>query len=166
MSPIISAPDGAMIREGRMAPLPTAEQVRRAVDIYLKTAFTGPLPSRLGATLQTIGTCQHDLLACQCFVRTEGPVRYALRLGNPHYPHMKLIVEQSPDESSWLFRVDTHDRHACPKETSPEYGAFCELMSKNQKLAGEIEAAWEAAGVPTFKHFLREDLKRRTAAKF
>lgn len=148
-----------------MAPLPTAEQVRRAVDIYLKTAFSGPLPTRLATTLQTIATCDHDLLACQCFVRTETPVRYALRLGSPFYPHMKLIMEQSPDESTWLFRVDTHDRHACPKEASPEYGAFCDLMAKNQKLAEQIEAAWEAAGVQTFKHFLREDLKRRMAAR-
>jgi hypothetical protein len=37
-------------------------------------------------------------------------------------------------------------------------------MERNQKLAEKIEAAWEAVQLPTFKQFLREDLKRRQAA--
>ena len=146
-----------------MPPVPTAEQIRRAIDVYLATAFTGPPPTRLGSTLQTIAAANDNILGCQSFVHTDPPERYSLRLGNAFYPHMKLVVEHSPDEAAWLFRVDTHDRHACPKETSKEYAAFCQLMEQNQQVAQSIEAAWEREGVPTFKAFLREDLKRRMA---
>jgi hypothetical protein len=147
-----------------MAPLPQADLIRRAIDVYLATAFAGKLPARLGATLQTIATCDSDLLSCQSFAKTEPPLKYSLRLGNSFYPHMKLVVEQAPDASRWLFRVDSHDRHACPQESSREYGAFCQLMAENQKVAEKIEAAWEQQGVPTFKSFLREDLQRRMAS--
>lgn len=148
-----------------MAPYPQAEQIRRAIDVYIATAYPSARPARLATTLQTIASCEGDLLDCQAFVKSESPLKFSLRLGNPFYPHMKFVIEPAPDGSTWLYRVDTHDRHACPKETSAEYGAFCELMAKNQKLASEIEAAWEAAGLPTFKSFLREDLKRRMGAK-
>jgi hypothetical protein len=34
-------------------------------------------------------------------------------------------------------------------------------MEHNQRLAERIDAAWAAAEVPTFKAYLREDLRRR-----
>jgi hypothetical protein len=37
-------------------------------------------------------------------------------------------------------------------------------MEKNQRLAEAIDLAWEKAAVPTFKTYLREDLRRRKAA--
>jgi hypothetical protein len=146
-----------------MVPYPQADQIRRAIDLYLSAAYPVSRPAKLAAPLQTIADSTGHPLESQAFVHTDSPPRFSLRLGNSFYPHMKLVVEPAPDQSTWLYRVDTHDRHVCPKETSPEYAAFCELMSKNQKLAETIEAAWEHAEVPTFKHFLREDLKRRAA---
>jgi hypothetical protein len=146
-----------------MAPYPPADQIRRAIDMYLSAAYPNERPAKLETTLHTLATCTGHPLECQVFVHTDSPPRFSLRLGNSFYPHMKLVVEQAPDESLWLYRVDTHDRHVCPKESSPEYAAFCELMSRNQKLAESVEAEWERGDVPTFKHFLREDLKRRMA---
>jgi hypothetical protein len=77
---------------------------------------------------------------------------------------MKLVIERSPDGSGALFHADTHDRHVQPPPDAPEAGAFAELAAKNQELSARIEAAWEEAGLPTFKRYLREDLARRKAA--
>jgi hypothetical protein len=38
-------------------------------------------------------------------------------------------------------------------------------MDQNRTTAEAIEAAWEEAGLPTFKKFLRDDLARRQAAR-
>ena len=96
--------------------------------------------------------------------RDPAPVRYCLRLGNLSYPHMKLMVERSPDGQGYLLRADTHDAHIQPRPGSREQAAFAELMRQNRAVADAIEARWEQAGLPTFKKFLRDDLERRRAA--
>ena len=94
----------------------------------------------------------------------DGPVRYALRLGNRHYPHMKLVIDRAPDGRSYLLRADTHDAHCQPRPGSRESASFAELARQNRAVAEAIEARWEAVGLPTFKKFLRDDLERRKAA--
>ena len=89
------------------------------------------------------------------------PTCYTLRLGNRFYPHMKLVLQLSPDDRMWLFRADSHDKHVCPPPQAPEYQAFCKLMQDNQELVSRIETAWADQGLPTFKTYLREDLARR-----
>jgi hypothetical protein len=42
---------------------------------------------------------------------------------------------------------------------------FAALKENNEKIAAEIERAWESAGLTTFKSWLRDDLARRAAAK-
>src|SRR5688572_27814436 len=91
----------------------------------------------------------------------DGPARYALRLGNRHYPHMKLVIDRAPDGRSYLLRADTHDAHCQPRPGSRESAAFAELSRQNRAVADAIESAWQAAGLPTFKKFLRDDLERR-----
>jgi hypothetical protein len=89
------------------------------------------------------------------------PTKYSLRLGNRHYPHMKLVIERSPDGHGHLFRADTHDAHCRPVPNSRDFHVFNKLMEQNRDVAERIEAAWEQAGVPTFKAYLRQDLARR-----
>ena len=91
----------------------------------------------------------------------DGPTRYALRLGNRHYPHMKLVIDRAPDGRSYLLRADTHDAHCQPRPGSRESAEFAELARQNRAVAEAIEAGWQAAGLPTFKKFLRDDLERR-----
>ncbi len=148
------------------APLPDTAQIRQAIDVYLRTAYPGGFSERVKAQLATLDACSGNLVEQAPFVHDPqpSPTRYFLRLGNPSYPHMKLAVELPPNGNHFLYRVDTHDRHCCPKPSSSEYGQFCELMESNRKIAERIEAAWEGKGLPTFKAFLREDLKRRKAA--
>jgi hypothetical protein len=96
--------------------------------------------------------------------RDATPVRYALRLGNLSYPHMKLMIERSPDGQGYLLRADTHDAHIMPRPGSREQAAFAELVRLNRTVADAVEGRWEQLGLPTFKKFLRDDLERRKAA--
>lgn len=140
--------------------------VARAVEIYLQIAYPDSVPLRAHAQQESLQTWQGDLFECGVLVRDpKSPTpRYNIRVGNQIYPHMKIAMELPPNGTQFLFRVDTHDHHCCPGPTSPEYAAFTQLMAKNQQFADRIEAAWEAAGIPTFKSFLKEDLARRRAA--
>ena len=99
------------------------------------------------------------------FVSDEQPggTRYSMRLGNRHYPHMKLVIDRSPDGHGHLLRADTHDSHCRPAPGSRDYQAFCQLMDRNREVAERIESAWDAQGIPTFKAYLRDDLARRKA---
>ena len=148
------------------AELPDSAQVRRAIDVYLQTAYGAELPLRVRSQMKVMDAWHGKFFKCSVFVQDAQAAqpRYYIRLGNTFYPHMKLAIELPPNGNQFMYRVDTHDRHCCPAAGNPEYDEFRELMAKNQKLAGEIEAAWDTAGLPTFKAFLREDLKRRKAA--
>jgi hypothetical protein len=146
-------------------PQPDQQQVLQAMDIYLKTAYQGDLPLRVRSQQGILESWGGPFFQAPIFVADNNtpPRRYTIRLGNSFYPHMKLAIEMAPHDEGWLFRVDTHDRHCCPNADAPEYSAFCQLMERNQKQAEMIEAEWEQAGLPTFKSYLREDLKRRQA---
>jgi hypothetical protein len=142
---------------------PDREQVMQAIDVYLLQAYGQEPPVTVRSQLAVLKTWGGPFLRAPVFVADEQPQgkRYSMRLGNRHYPHMKLRIEPSPDASRYLFRADSHDRHVCPPPTSPEHGAFRELMEKNQQIVDAVESAWAEAGVPTFKTYLREDLARR-----
>ena len=146
--------------------LPHQKLVWQAIEAYLHCAYEGSNPpsavqKRL-ESLRAVGE-NGNFFADGIFERDSSPApkKYSLRLGNRFYPHMKLSIDQRPDQCGFLFRADTHDRHICPATSSKDYGAFCELMEKNQKLAQSIEAAWGEGGLPTFKTYLKEDLARR-----
>ncbi|WP_428939290.1 hypothetical protein [Fontivita pretiosa] len=150
--------------------LPEPDQVLRAIDVYLDRAYgnaPGTPPARPSAAVRSmveqLRTWQGDLLTAPAFVRSgdaESP-RFSLRLGNRFYPHMKLVVEPSPNGQGYLFRADTHDRHISLPPDHPEYEAIAKMRRENQQVAEAIEAGWQEAGIPTFKSFLREDLSRR-----
>lgn len=136
----------------------------KAIDCYLQVAYGGPPPSAVRARLDTLHALQPDSFYDSTVFEKRGEgaaAKLLLRLGNPAYPHMKLCVERRPDRQGFLFRADTHDAHCCPIAGSREYGPFRKLMDMNREIAQKIEAAWEEAGVPTFKTFLKQDLAKR-----
>jgi hypothetical protein len=137
----------------------------QAIDLYLRQSYGDEPPVTVRSQLAVLKTWGGPFFRAPVFVADDQPQgkRYSMRLGNRHYPHMKLRIEPSPDGSRYLFRADSHDRHVCPPTTSPEYEAFRDLMEKNQKMVESVENAWAEAGVPTFKTYLREDLARRRA---
>ncbi|HEX2974271.1 MAG TPA: hypothetical protein VHP11_18195 [Tepidisphaeraceae bacterium] len=145
---------------------PSPAELWKAIDIYLKHAYPTAPPSAVRARLETLralpeadlytsNACEHD--------NVPNPCRFSIRLGNRLYPHMKLVIEQTPDGNGYLFRADTHDRHACPQPGSRDYEPFCKLMEMNQQIAQAIEATWEREHLPTFKSYLKQDLARRAA---
>ena len=144
---------------------PDPAHVLRAINVYVTDAYDAPPPLAVRSMLATVRDWVGPLYMCPSFVKSDdgaGRPRYSLRLGNRHYPHMKLVIEPGPGSGAgYLFKADTHDRHVCPKPESTEFAAFRALMEDNQKLAQRIEDDWAAAGLPTFKTFLRDDLARR-----
>jgi hypothetical protein len=146
--------------------LPQPAQLLQAIDVYLSCAYDGSPPTGVRALVESLRSSSSDLYQCKAIDRDgAADSRLVLRLGNRHYPHMKLVLEPAPGAASYLFRADTHDRHICPPADHPEYAAFAQLRAKNQSISASIEDAWARAGIPTFKTFLQEDLARRQAQK-
>ncbi len=147
--------------------LPTPTHLWLAIELYLSLAYDAAPPLAVRGRLETLRpAAPGEIFQLPIFERTppEGPTKYSLRLGNRFYPHMKLVIERSPDGMHALFRADTHDRHVQPAAGSAEAAAFADLARKNQELAQKIETAWDQNHLPTFKQYLREDLARRKAA--
>lgn len=138
-------------------------EVDRAIDAYLRCAYEGPPPPRVAALTEALHHAPPAAFyACEAFER-DGDARFALRLGNRHYPHMKLVIEQLPGRDVWLFRADAHDAHVLVDPADPDYPAYREMTARNRAIAAAIEAAWAAAGIDTFRAFLRRDLGARRA---
>lgn len=74
--------------------------------------------------------------------------RYALRLGNYLYPHMKFALEQCTLGGDFYFLADCHDNAPAPPVN--DSGAWRELRSLNYAIKLAIEADWQTAGLPTF----------------
>ena len=154
---------------------PEPAVVWRAVTTYLAIAYDGSpsstgipagTPSAVKSRIESLRLApSSDFYASPVFERdnASGPTKFSLRLGNRHYPHMKLVVERSPDGHGHLLRADTHDAHCRPAPGSRDYHVFCQLMDQNRQVAERIEAAWEELGMPTFKAYLRNDLAQRKA---
>ena len=145
--------------------LPEPTTVWKAIDIYLSLAYEGTPTTTVRSQCSTLRSWAGPFFNAPVFARTgeTDAFRYMLRLGNSRYPHMKLVLEPSPDGSRYLFKADTHDRHVCPPPGTAEHDAFRRLMESNQQTAERIEQAWADQGLPTFKTFLREDIARRQA---
>ena len=148
-------------------PEPDPSVALKAVDTYLGLAYEGAPPVVVQSQVRMMRSAGANLYRSAVVTRdlATPPTRYSMRLGNRYYPHMKLSIELAPDDKTWLFRVDSHDRHVCPPEGTPEHVSFVGLMQKNQQLSEAIESAWAQQGLPTFKTYLREDLDRRQSAQ-
>jgi hypothetical protein len=147
-------------------PLPDDAQIWAAIDSYLSLAYEAAPSATVQRLLTQLRECTTKLLECPGWVKTPDPkgiIRFTLRLGNRWYPHMKLLIEPSPDQQGYLFKADTHDRHIAVAPGSKEYDSFRQLMRDNQRLAEQIETAWAERQLPTFKEYLRRDLQRRAA---
>ena len=143
---------------------PSPSLVGRAIDAYLRCAYEGAPPGPVAALADEVRRAPAGALYdCPAFERDAPPgvVRYALRLGNRYYPHMKLVIEHLPSRDAWFFRADTHDEHVAVAPTDPDYPAFQALTAHNRAVAAAIESAWTLDGLDTFRAFLRRDLESR-----
>jgi hypothetical protein len=140
--------------------------LQRAVDIFIHEAYgDAPVPKPIQAKVDRIRNGEAELGNRMLFEITETPdghTTHALRLGQPAYPHMKLVAEEAPD-GSLLFRADAHDSHLHAAPGSADDAPLAQLRASNRALTDRIEAAWTAAGLKTFRQYLRQQLERRKA---
>ncbi len=143
--------------------------LRRAVDIYLALAYpTSPPPDAVRRRLDwPEGVDAPTLLWGSPFERAgksgqRGASIYALRLGNMHYPHMKVQVQPWPNPAGFLLSVNTHDQVLGLEPEADDLPAFRALQAENQRLKEAIEQAWDEAGLPTFLRYLREYITSQT----
>jgi len=135
-----------------------AEQLRRAIGIYLEIAYGEmPIPKRVEKRLRFPATDSlSEILRCGQFEvperdgKPQPNSRYWLRLGNSRYPHMKLAVQWHEGDRQVTFSVETHDRHIGVPRDGAEAAEFRELQQFNERLKSAIEEAWQKAGLPTF----------------
>jgi hypothetical protein len=145
--------------------LPNRDTVLTAIDIYLARAYPGAIPVVVQGRVEQFRSAGENWCACKAIERKSNGqnTALALRLGNPFYPHMKLMIDRRPDDLGYLFRADTHDSAITLSPDSKEYAAFTELIRRNQELASAIEADWEGAGLPILKTCLKDEVARRAA---
>lgn len=144
------------------------EVFRRAIAIYMEHAYpAGAPPAAVRARLQAVEGADRPIDPTRAPFEpirpadadgATGPV-YALRLGNHAYPHMKLQIQPWPDEAGFLVSVNSHDQVLAPDPASPDAEGVRRLQAENNRIKLAIEAAWEAAGMPTFLAYLRDYLR-------
>jgi CheY-like chemotaxis protein len=76
--------------------------------------------------------------------------RYALRLGRPGYPFMKLMLQEHLVEDHFFLEVDTHDEMF--REEGEEAGQIRALKQRNLQVKEAVERALDEAGLPTARH--------------
>lgn len=142
--------------------------LRDAVAIYLQIAYAGCEPPEVVKRRLDwpVEVDAETLLGKAPFEREgkgkPGTLIYALRLGNAHYPHMKLQVQPWPNESGFLLSVNTHDQVLSLDPNAADLPAFRAIQEENQQLKEAIEHAWDEARLPTFLRYLREYIQSRT----
>jgi len=140
----------------------TVGLLRRAIAVYAEVAWVGwPMPpvaldgndddplEPLLVRLVEAGTVADETLRSgEIATRT-----FTLRLGNPRYPFMKLVLQEHLVEGLFFFSVDTHDQMFGGEEAQgAEAIELQELKRANLELKERIERAWDAAGLPTAAH--------------
>jgi CheY-like chemotaxis protein len=159
----------------------SAQQLVRAIEIYLEVAWGAAGAARM-PKLPAIGDRGVEALlppALELF-KHEPPERidpprpgesivpkddaerqklrmrlvdqFTLRLGNPRYAFMKLVLGEHLIVGEYFLSVDTHEWMLAADPTNPdEVAQFAELRAFNGELKRRIEERWTAAGLPTLK---------------
>ena len=150
--------------------LPSRHDLQRAIDLYLQVVYDGGTPGPNAQRYMPLGDWEvREYLGSDQVERTppDADVQrarsFAIRLGNPVYPNMKLRLSRPPREEVLLFSVDAHDAMLQAPPGSPDFAALEELKQLNADLATRVTDAWEAAGLPTEKSHLRDALNKARA---
>jgi hypothetical protein len=141
---------------------PAPFDVWRAVEAYLAVAYEAAPPTAVVERLSRLRSVpEATFYECDAFECAEE--RYALRLGNRFFPHMKLVVEAGPGGRA-LFRADTHDRHFLDL-VDPADAKLVELMARNAAIAKAIDDALSECGLYTPRQHLRVEAARWRAGR-
>ncbi len=146
------------------------DDLRRAVDVYLAVAYgPGELPPAVRRRLEwpACGDAA-QLVSAAPFEKTSkpgSPLIHALRLGNRLYPHMKLQVQPWDTPAGYMLSVNTHDQVLGLDPMAADSDAFRTLQAENATIKEAIDAAWDAAGFPTFARYLRDYLSQHPSGE-
>src|SRR5262249_40738444 len=104
-----------------------------------------------------------ELLCCSPFENytVEAPSHctvYALRLGSADYPNLKLEIRPFPNQTGFVFWVNTHDHFVTVTPDMPDAKAWTDLVRRNRDLKQAVERAWAAQKLPTFTSAMQEEL--------
>jgi CheY-like chemotaxis protein len=140
----------------------SVRMLRRAIEIYLEIAYANaepPYSVRAKAAFdeqESLGnTLALDQFEKNCADQNGKVTHYLLRLGNDHYPHMKLgLASCAGNDDDFVFIVDTHDRHFRVDPELPGSDEFRELQLYNDKTKQQIERRWETKSLPTQRQVL------------
>jgi hypothetical protein len=146
--------------------LPARGEIQTAVRVYLELAYGPAVPAAAAERTPPAGFEPAVWLMSDLVERTPAGVplplvrSFALRLGNRHYPHMKLRLALLPEGRGYVFDVDTHDALLAARPDTPDAPQLVEFKRQNAALAAAIGAAWEDLGLPTTKSQLRAAIAR------
>jgi len=147
-------------------PLPTAGQIRMAIEKYLHVAYAGKTPESILELLPLEDFVPAQWLMSDSVERDPAgaplpAVRsFAVRLGNSQYPNMKLRISLPPRDRVYLFSVDSHDGFLHASAGTPDHDALETLKVHNGHIASEVTAAWEAEGLMTERNYLRQKISQ------
>jgi hypothetical protein len=151
--------------------LPPAGQIRLAVELYLRRAYSGDSLPQAPRLVPPEDFDPAAWLMADPVERdpADAPLEqirsFVLRLGNDFYPHMKLRISRPPRSPEFVFSVDSHDVFLHAPPGSPDYDALEDLKKRNAALAELITASWEAQSLPTERTYLRGKLQQAREAK-
>ena len=157
----------------------TSHILNQAIELYLAEAYPGGVPPSVLELVEPFKSPDDtapvplERLEQQpngSYSGDEVGITYIIRLGQPMYPHMKLALDPIPhghqcSGCNYLLRVDAHDQHLHAAPGSPDDAWLQKIRLNNKELGERIEAKWAAAGLPTFKAFLRKQLEERRRAR-
>lgn len=147
--------------------------LRRIVEIYRSIAYFDAEPSSIPAPPELPGD-ETDPLTTTLGALTEETLRegdqasrrYSLRLGNPRYPFMKIVLQEHLVVGEFFFEIDTHDQMF--ELEGEEAQRFETLRRYNLDVKERVEQAWTEAGLPTaaqIKGLVEGRLVRRAPSK-
>lgn len=153
------------------SPPPDARTLRKAVRIYLDHAYPQGAPPAAEGFMPPAGADIADWLMGDLVERTAPAdpfdrVRsFALRIGNQMYPHMKLRLSRVGARGRFVLTVDSHDAFLCAEPGGGDEAALESLQRHNASVVSAAVAAMDAAGLPTERNFLREQIRRAKGRK-
>ncbi len=131
----------------------TVGLLRRVIDIYREKAYGSqdvPLPEPSGSDDDPLSVTLEMFQDETLREGDQATRRYVLRLGNPRYPFMKLVLQEHLVEGEFFFGVDTHDQMF--QLDGADADEFERLKRYNMEIKEAVEIAWGKADVPTAAH--------------
>jgi len=146
--------------------LPWRRDIQTALKIYLDRAYGGGVPDHIIQKFTIPDDCEPARWLLQdvgepdpADADIETVRSIALRLGNAGYPNMKLRLTRPPGNRTFLLTVDSHDVMLEAPEGTPDHKALGELKTANAAIAKAVADAWDTAGLPTERSYLRDQIR-------